>query len=255
MTVMGESWSAPIAIPMMRCALTTWASSPDRVLASTRIRSGWCPLPMRASASYKASLTSSMASRGSSSTRMTKETAPSTAGSYPWSSSFRIHRGGLRTGGLPSITRSTPSTMRPASRPGVTWTAHSERRSTRSVEIAMAFALRGAPCGDWPHSTVPVGAGDEEDSAVCRRSDHVEASLGGRVSEVAIRETEVVVIDRHRLREADTVLPQVGLRLLRIPGLAHPGDRSEGRSPGPYPGPTRGLTGKLARRARMIGRG
>ncbi len=230
MTVMGGSSSAPMAIPMIRCALTTWTPSPDRVRASTRRRSGWCPAPMRASASYSALRTSLAASRGSSSTRTTNETGPSVAESYPRSSSLRIHRGGMRTGGWPSMTRSTPSTIRPASRPGVTWTAHSASLSTRSVEIPMAFALRGAPCGDWAHLTALVRADNEENPSPGGRADHVPASLGGRVGEITIGQSEVVVFDRHRLRKADPVLAQVGLRLLGVPGVAHPGERSDGRS-------------------------
>ena len=31
MTVIGGSSSAPMAMPMIRCALTTWTPSPDRV--------------------------------------------------------------------------------------------------------------------------------------------------------------------------------------------------------------------------------
>ena len=205
---------------------------------------------MRASASYSALRTSLAACRGSSSTRTTNETGPSPAGSYPRSSSLRIHRGGLRTGGSPSMTRSTPSTIRPASRPGVTWTAHSARRSARSVEIPMSFALRGAPCGDWPHSTAPVRA-DNEDPSPGGRADHVPASLGSRVARsrsVNRKSSSSTVIASGKPTPCCAGWPPPS----RVPGSltrANVATALTGRHR-----LTRGLTGNLSQRASMIGR-
>jgi hypothetical protein len=42
------------------------------------------------------------------------------------------------------------------------------------------------------------------------------------------------------------VLTQVGGRLRRVPGFAHPGDRTNGVSPGPYGRLTLGLTPELS---------
>ena len=75
-----------------------------------------------------------------------------------------------------------------------------------------------------------------------------------RVTVGALATVGGVVLDRHRLGEADPVLAQVGRCLPGVPGLVHPGERSDGRSPDAHLGLTRGLTGNLSQRASMIGR-
>jgi len=254
MTSSGSSSSAPIAMPITWWPRTTSTDRPVIVRASIRTRSGWRPAAISASASYSASRMSDKLGPRCRSTMTSNITGPSIVGSYPRASSCSIQRGGIRPAGSPSMTRSTPSTILPAGRPGVRWRARPARRSRRSAEILMAFALRGAPCGYRPHPSVSVRACHAQQAPEPAHADHRESLLVDGMQVVLQREPHRIPLDRHRLGEADAVLPQVGLCLPRIPGTVHPGDRSEGRSPGSHPGLTRGLTGNLARRGRMLGR-
>ena len=179
---------------------------------------------------------------------------PSTSGSYPNLASFRTQRGAILPAGTSSMMMSTPSTIRPATRPGIKNRWRSSSRSSTSGPVLMAFALRGAPCGDWPHSTGPDRARNEQDPTRVRFPDDEVTRLRRRMLVIVSPPCRPVVLKRDGLRESDAVLAQVGLGLRRIPGLAHPGDRSEGCSPRPHPALTPPLTANLSQRARMIGR-
>lgn len=230
MTVMGGSSRAPIAMPMTKYPLTTSTDRPVTVRASIRIRSGWRPAPMIARASYRASRTSGRLGPRRWSTLTSNMTGPSTAGSYPLDSSWSIHLGCIRPARTPSMTRSTPSTIRPAFRPGVTMRAPSARRSTRSGEILIAFALRGAPCGDWSHRKAAVRVCHPQHPPEVAEADPRPASLVGRVGSVLRHEKHRVALDRGGLPKADAMLAQVGSCLGGIPGFVHPGDRTDGHS-------------------------
>ena len=253
MTRSGSSSSAPMAMPITWWPRTTSTDRPPAV-ASTLMRSGWRPAATLARASNRASRTSPSRCLGRPSITRSNWMGPSVEEWYPSDASCSSHKGGIRPAGLPSTTMSTPSTVRPAARPGVRSRARSARRSARSVEILMAFALRGAPCGYRAHPTVAVRACHAQQTPMLASADHRESVLFDRVAVVAPGEPARIPLDRHRLGESDPVLAQVGLRLLGIPWIAHPGDRSDGRSPGPQLGLTRGLTGNLSQRAQMIGR-
>ncbi len=211
MTRSGSSSSAPIAMPITWWPRTTSTDRPVIVRASIRTRSGWRPAAISASASYRASRMSGNVGPRCRSAMTSNSTGPSIAGSYPRASSCSIQRGGNRPAGSPSMTRSTPSTILPAGRPGVRWRARPARRSRRSAEILIAFALRGAPCGYRPHRSVSVRACHAQQAPEPAHADHRKSFLIRRVQFVLEREPHRVSLDRHRLREADPVLPQVGL--------------------------------------------
>ena len=86
-----------------------------------------------------------------------------------------------------------------------------------------------------------------------RHADHAEPPLARGMGDIISGPSVFIVINRHRLREADPVLAQVGLRLLRIPGFAHPGDRSHGASSDPHRALTPRLTPNLSQRVRRVG--
>jgi hypothetical protein len=244
-----------MAMPMSRWPLTTSTvrSSPAR--ASTRTRLGSPPCPTRAIASYSASRMSSRTWRTRSSRRTANLAGPCWSGSYPSFWRSRSQRGAIRPAGRPSITRSRPSIMRPSSRPGVRWVIASARRLPRAESILMAFALRGAPCGDWAHRTVPEDARHPKDSAATRQAEHVETILVEGVTQVGRRHAPIVVLHRHGLFEADAVLAQVLPRLPRVPGFVHPGDRRTERSPGTHRQHIGELTANLSRGGRRVGTG
>ena len=257
MTRMGGSWSAPIAIPIVWCPRTTFTLRPVGVLASTQIRSGWRPAAMLASASYSASRTSPKASRTSPSISSANDVGPSRPASYPAASSRSVHRGGIRPAGLPSTMRSTPSIMRPASRPGVRWTARRASSLTRSESILMAFALRGAPCGYRSHRIVAQGTCHPKQSAAGAEPQDGVPRLGPRVIAVLGDQLLFVAPDSPGLVEADAVLSQVGSRLRRVPGFAHPDQRRRQVLPGNHsPLASRfdslGVTATVQRGDRMI---
>ena len=253
MTRIGGSWSAPIAIPMALCPRTILALRPVGVLASTQIRSGWRPAAMLASASYRASRTSSNAWRTSLSMIRTYDVGPSRSASYPAAANLSVHRGGIRPAGLPSMTRSTPSIIRPASRPGVRWTARWASCLTRSESILMAFALRGAPCGYRSHRIAGERAcHPQEPTARAEAQDRV-SNLGPRVISIDCDHLLLVAPDGHCLAEADAVLPQVRPCFGWIPGLAHPGDRRAGRSSVAHSLLMSRLTSNLSSGSRRVG--
>ncbi len=232
MTWSGSSSSAPIAMPTTGVPVTTLTLRPDAVTASTLTSHGSRPESTVDRAALRAARTSPNSSpSGSSRTWTSKVIGPSRTGSYPRPASLRSQRGGRLPAGTSSMTRSTPSTMRPATRPGIRIRWRSSSRSSTSGPVLMSFALRGAPCGDWAHSTAPIRADHEQDSVPVRQPDDVVSVLTRRMCGVFAEPGMFVLVDRCRLWKADAVLSEIGLSLLGIPRPAHPGDRTSGHSP------------------------
>ena len=237
---------APMAMPTTGQPVTTLVRSPVDVIAVTTTAKQLTPESTTARASRRAERTSAW-HRGAAScaTWTSKLTGPSRSRSHPCWPRSRSHFGGDQPCDTPSMISSTPSTRRPARRPRIigcqsggcvgALCGSDVAVGAEPRKVLKVFALRGAPCGDWPDLTVPVHSGNEEQAVEGREPDESNAVLVGEPP-VVLPPDILIILDRLRLLEADAVFAQVGSRLVRVPRLVHPRDRTGRRSPATHRG-------------------
>ena len=255
MSVIGGSSVAPIAIPTMGVPRTTETAWPLGVTARTSTLQGSWPDSTAARAAVSAARTSPNETWAAAGVVNSKLIEPPRSGCHPIAARLRSHRGGIRRCRQPSTRTSTPSTMRPASRPGTRWRILSSSRSVTPEPVLISFALRGAPCGYRPDSTSWEGAGNEQDPVLRRHADDAKAPLMGRVIVIVAHPPVLIVRHSGGFWESNAVLAQVGCRLHRVPRVVHARDRRERRSRGAYASLTPPLTAEVSQRAFRIGCG
>src|SRR5664280_599644 len=254
-TLIGSASSAPRAIPTSARPQTTGTISPDFARQSIESESGWTGLRRRTidDRPYRnASLTeANLLSSPSVMCVTTKTGSPSTEGSYPLASIVRSQRGGVHSGGCPSMTSSNPSMRRPAIqprsggepsgigapvRPRGSWRSHAASESvTRpaSAFVAISFALRGAPCGDHVHSTFSSGPCHDQQPCPVREPNGCPTLLVDRVFDIFDGDLSPVVQNRGAFLKGDATTAKGGERLLRIP-IEHSKDGTDRLSTAAY---------------------
>ena len=239
--------------------VTTSCSSPVPVTATTATRQQSVPVSTMDRASRSAERTSAWhRARGSWVTRTWNVGGPSRPRSHPRSASCSSQRGGCQPCDTPSMIHSTPSTWRPASRPGSSSThigvglVDGVGRDAEPDEVLNRFALRGAPCGNRPDVTSPVDACNNEDPVAVREPGESSPVLVGD-GPVALVVCCWALVERLRFLKAHPVLAQVRPRLSFVPRLVHPRHRTDGRSSATHAGLSGGLSSERQRRRGRVG--
>jgi hypothetical protein len=106
-------------------------------------------------------------------------------------------------------------------------------RSASSSSVCIAFALRGAPCGNDPRHWARRGDYHEEHSSSLRPPDDSESQVCGQILRIALPESERTPSHGLGLFERDAVFSGIDARFPRVPvvprhrgtvaGLAYPG--------------------------------